>query len=88
MNSVSVQGSTTHDRIRSLCLLVGALLFLGLAGCATNPVTGDQNFVMFGEDAWVTFALLHTRAFQCGLIGFKELQSTVRFSIHTLHRQS
>ncbi len=30
--------------------MVGALLFLGLAGCATNPVTGDQNFVMFGED--------------------------------------
>ncbi len=50
MNSVSVQGSTTHDRIRSLCLLVGALLFLGLSGCAVNPVTGEQNFVMFGED--------------------------------------
>lgn len=45
-----VQGSTSHDRIRSLCLLVGALLFLGLAGCAVNPVTGDQDFVLFGED--------------------------------------
>lgn len=50
MKHVSVQGSTTHDSLRSLCLLVGALLFLGLSGCATNPVTGDQNFVMFGED--------------------------------------
>lgn len=50
MNNVSVLSSTSHDRIRSLCLLVGALLCLGLAGCATNPVTGDQNFVMFGED--------------------------------------
>ncbi len=30
--------------------MVGALLFLGLAGCSTNPVTGEQNFVMFGED--------------------------------------
>lgn len=30
--------------------MVGALLFLGLAACSTNPVTGEQNFVMFGED--------------------------------------
>lgn len=51
MKYVSVQGSTTHDRIRSLCLLVGALLFLGLAACSTNPVTGAQNFVMFSEDS-------------------------------------
>ncbi len=50
MKHVSVQLSTMHDRLRSLCLLVGALLFLGLSGCATNPVTGDQDFVMFGED--------------------------------------
>ncbi|WP_273178431.1 MULTISPECIES: M48 family metalloprotease [Methylophaga] len=50
MIDVFVQGSTSHDRIRSLCLIAGALLFLGLGGCATNPVTGDQNFVMFGED--------------------------------------
>jgi predicted Zn-dependent protease len=51
MKYVSVQGSTTRDSIRSLCLLVGALLFLGLSGCATNPVTGDQNFVMLSEDS-------------------------------------
>lgn len=50
MIDVLVPTSTSHDRIRSLCLLVGALLFLGLAGCSTNPVTGEQNFVMFGED--------------------------------------
>lgn len=50
MNYVSVQGSTTRNLTRSLCLLVGALLFLGLAACSTNPVTGEQNFVMFGED--------------------------------------
>jgi len=51
MKYVSVQGSTTRDSIRSLCLLVGALLFLGLSGCAVNPVTGDQNFVMLSEDS-------------------------------------
>ena len=51
MIDVLVKASTSHDRIRSLCLIAGALLFLGLGGCATNPVTGDQNFVMFGEDS-------------------------------------
>jgi predicted Zn-dependent protease len=51
MNNVRVQASrTVRDGIRGLCLLVGALLYLGLTGCAVNPVTGEQNFVMFGED--------------------------------------
>ncbi|MCX4186396.1 M48 family metalloprotease [Methylophaga sp. OBS4] len=50
MLNVFVQGCTSHDRFRSLCLLVGALLFMGLAGCAQNPVTGEQDFVLFGED--------------------------------------
>lgn len=50
MIHVLVLSSTSHDRIRSLCLLVGALLFVGLTACSTNPVTGEQNFVMFGED--------------------------------------
>jgi predicted Zn-dependent protease len=31
--------------------MAGALLLLGLSGCAVNPVTGDQNFVMFSEDS-------------------------------------
>lgn len=36
---------------QSLCLLVGALLFLSLAGCAQNPVSGDHDFVMLSEDS-------------------------------------
>lgn len=35
---------------RSLCRPAGALLFLGLMSCAQNPVTGQQDFVMFSED--------------------------------------
>ncbi len=35
---------------QSLRLLVGALLFLTLAGCATNPVSGKSNFVTISED--------------------------------------
>ena len=35
---------------QSLCRLAGALLFLSLASCAQNPVTGKQDFVMFSED--------------------------------------
>jgi predicted Zn-dependent protease len=34
---------------QSLRLLVGALLVLMLTGCATNPVTGESNFVMMSE---------------------------------------
>lgn len=50
MLNVLVNTSTSRDRLRSLCFTAGALLFLGLGGCATNPVTGEQDFVMFGED--------------------------------------
>lgn len=51
MNNVRVQSySTMRDRIQSLCLLAGALLCLGLSGCAVNPVTGEHDFVMFGEE--------------------------------------
>ena len=36
---------------KSLCRLTGALLFLGLlSGCAQNPVTGGQDFVMISEN--------------------------------------
>ena len=36
---------------KSLCRLTGALLFLGLlSGCAQNPVTGGQDFVMFSKN--------------------------------------
>lgn len=43
---------TYRSILRSLCsLLVGALLLLGLSGCATNPVTGDSDFVMLSEDS-------------------------------------
>ncbi len=35
---------------QSLRLLVGALLFLTLVGCATNPVSGKSNFVTISED--------------------------------------
>lgn len=50
MLSVFVQICTKHEKLRSLCLVSGAFLFLFLAGCAQNPVTGDQDFVMFSED--------------------------------------
>lgn len=36
--------------LQSLCRPAGALLFLGLMSCAQNPVTGEQDFVMFSED--------------------------------------
>jgi predicted Zn-dependent protease len=42
---------TYRSILRSLCLsLVGALLFVGLTGCAQNPVTGESDFVMLSED--------------------------------------
>lgn len=42
---------TYRNILRSLCLsLVGALLFMGLTGCAQNPVTGESDFVMLSED--------------------------------------
>ena len=50
MINVSQHAGSTQRCLRSLCLSVGASLFLGLTACSTNPVTGDQNFVMFSED--------------------------------------
>lgn len=43
--------STHRKIIQSLCLLAGALLFLSLAGCAQNPVTGSNDFVMMSESS-------------------------------------
>lgn len=43
---------TYHSILRGLCLsLAGALLFMGLSGCAQNPVTGKRDFVMLSEDS-------------------------------------
>ncbi len=38
-------------KFQSLCFLAGALLFLGLTGCAQNPVSGSHDFVMLSEDS-------------------------------------
>lgn len=37
--------------VKSLCFLTGAFLFLALAGCAQNPVSGNQDFVLLGVDS-------------------------------------
>jgi len=50
-NAMLVLASTRRKQLQSLCLLAGALLFLSLAGCAQNPVTGDHDFVMLSEDS-------------------------------------
>ena len=42
---------TSHRLLRSLCLLAGALLFMGLSGCAQNPVSGKNDFVMMGVES-------------------------------------
>ncbi len=49
--NVFVLTSTVRNKIQSLCWLAGALLFLALAGCAQNPVSGDQDFVLLGVDS-------------------------------------
>ena len=41
---------TIRNILQSLCLLIGALLFLALGGCAQNPVSGDQDFVLLSVD--------------------------------------
>jgi len=43
--------STSRRLFKSLCSLAGAFLFMALAGCAQNPVTGESNFVMLSEDS-------------------------------------
>lgn len=51
MLKLFVQDCTYKRFLRSLCLPVGAFLYLLLSGCAQNPVTGEQNFVMFSENS-------------------------------------
>jgi len=48
---VFVQACTVRNILQSLCLLAGALLFLALGGCAQNPVSGNQDFVLLGVDS-------------------------------------
>ena len=49
-----VQICTVRKILQSLCLLAGALLFLTLTGCAQNPVSGDQDFVLLGVDSEIS----------------------------------
>lgn len=46
-----VRNCTVRKLLQSLCLLTGALLFLALGGCAQNPVSGNQDFVLLGVDS-------------------------------------
>lgn len=46
-----VQYCTVRRILQSLCWLAGALLLLTLTGCAQNPVTGNQDFVLLGVDS-------------------------------------
>ena len=47
---MSVLFSATGKNLKkSLCSLAGALLFLALIGCAQNPVSGGNDFVMLSE---------------------------------------
>ena len=46
--------STSHRLLQSLCLSAGALLFLILAGCAQNPVSGKNDFVTMSEDSEIS----------------------------------
>jgi predicted Zn-dependent protease len=48
---VFVHNRTVRNILQSLCLLTGALSFLLLAGCAQNPVSGNQDFVLLGVDS-------------------------------------
>lgn len=46
-----VHTCTVRNILQGLCFLAGALLFLTLTGCAQNPVSGDQDFVLLGVDS-------------------------------------
>jgi predicted Zn-dependent protease len=48
---VVVHTCTVRNILQSLCWLAGALLFLALGGCAQNPVSGNQDFVLLGVDS-------------------------------------
>jgi len=49
--NVIVLLNIVREKFQSLCFLAGALLFLSLAGCAQNPVSGNHDFVMLSEDS-------------------------------------
>ncbi len=46
-----VHTRTLRQIAQSLCFLTGALLFLALVGCAQNPVSGNQDFVLLGVES-------------------------------------
>lgn len=46
-----VHSCAVRNILQSLCFLAGALLFLLLGGCAQNPVSGNQDFVLLGVDS-------------------------------------
>ena len=46
----SVQMCTCRLLFKSLCLIAGAFLLMGVVGCAQNPVTGSSDFVLLSED--------------------------------------
>ena len=41
---------TCRRLFKSLCLIAGAFLLMGAVGCAQNPVTGLNDFVLLSED--------------------------------------
>ncbi len=45
---------TSRRLLQSLCLSAGALLFVILSGCAQNPVSGKNDFVMMNEDSEIS----------------------------------
>jgi len=49
-----IQMSTGRKIKQSLCRLTGALLFLCLASCAQNPVSGEHDFVMLSESSEIS----------------------------------
>lgn len=70
-----------HNKFLSLCLLLaGALLFMGLTGCAQNPVTGKSDFVMISEDDEIAIGRTnHPKIIaQYGLCKDEELQDYVQ----------
>lgn len=50
----TVPMSTCRRLFKSLCYLAGAFLFMALAGCAQNPVTGNSDFVMLSEESEIS----------------------------------
>lgn len=50
---------TVRHILQSLCFLTGALLFLALTGCAQNPVSGNQDFVLLGVDSEIAIGRIN-----------------------------